>query len=253
MKVDSVAFRFPLRYRVVRVPLNRAAGRPAPPSDRGSAPPARPTIRAGSRGPGAGGSGRARWPPPRAGPPRTRIRAAPPQSHSKVGDHDLAAAELPAAEESPGEPHEARHRGFVAKRARAARGRPGDSRTTSAARGPAANGSLRDTARLRSSPPRATGTAFNGVGVVKTRVAPGGSESLATRSRCALATTVNASQATPNARPAWLSRCPRPRSRERMSPASTPRMTGTLNAGSMMKMVDQATGRSENGRKTCVP
>ena len=30
-------------------------------------------------------------------------------------------------------------------------------------------------------------------------------------------------------------------------------MTGTLNAGSTMKIVDQATGKSENGRKTCVP
>ena len=38
------------------------------------------------------------------------------QSHPEVGDHDFAVPERPATEESPGKPHETRHRRFASKR-----------------------------------------------------------------------------------------------------------------------------------------
>ena len=49
-----------------------------------------------------------------------------------------------------------------------------------------------------------------------------------------------------------LSRCPSPRSRDTTSAAGTPGMTGMLNAGSTMTIVDHPTGRPENGMKICV-
>ena len=78
-------------------------------------------------------------------------------------------------------------------------------------------------------------------------------ESSVTRPTWTLTATVSASHATPIPRQTPFHRCPSPRSRPRTRAAHTPKTSGALNAGSMMKMVDQPTGRSENGRNTCVP
>ena len=77
--------------------------------------PRRPTFRGGLRA-GAPADRRGFDRLPLAAAHHEREHEPLVESHPKVGEHDLAAPELPTAEESSGKPHEARHRRFAAKR-----------------------------------------------------------------------------------------------------------------------------------------